>query len=78
MNEELGQINYIFSDKTGTLTKNIMEFKFIVIGNITYGNENEQINEEEPNNNLPKVTNVNFSDKRFINIINQVNHPEHK
>ena len=25
--EEIGQINYIFTDKTGTLTRNVMEFK---------------------------------------------------
>ncbi|ODV88143.1 hypothetical protein CANARDRAFT_192996 [[Candida] arabinofermentans NRRL YB-2248] len=34
--EELGQIEYIFSDKTGTLTRNIMEFKTISIGGRCY------------------------------------------
>jgi len=37
INEELGQVEYLFSDKTGTLTKNKMEFKIAVIGNEMYG-----------------------------------------
>ena len=36
LNEELGQIDYIFSDKTGTLTQNKMIFKKIIIGDKVY------------------------------------------
>lgn len=39
INEELGQVEYIFSDKTGTLTCNQMEFKYCIVGNILYGKE---------------------------------------
>ncbi|XP_015429019.1 PREDICTED: probable phospholipid-transporting ATPase IA [Dufourea novaeangliae] len=36
LNEELGMVNYVFTDKTGTLTKNVMEFKRCSIGGKLY------------------------------------------
>ena len=41
LNEELGQISYIFTDKTGTLTENIMEFKKCSIGGVLYSNDED-------------------------------------
>jgi phospholipid-translocating P-type ATPase (flippase) len=37
LNEELGQISHIFSDKTGTLTCNTMDFRKMSIDGISYG-----------------------------------------
>ena len=37
LNEELGQVEYIFSDKTGTLTCNLMEYKNLIVNGVLYG-----------------------------------------
>ena len=44
--EELGQIEFVFSDKTGTLTRNEMEFKKCSVAGIAYADVAEESGEE--------------------------------
>ncbi|KAJ7176874.1 phospholipid-transporting ATPase 1 [Mycena filopes] len=37
ISDDLGQIEYVFSDKTGTLTQNVMEFQKCSVNGIPYG-----------------------------------------
>ena len=54
-------VNYVFSDKTGTLTRNIMEFKKFSAGMRSYGSDDKM-----PTHALGAgITNVNFVDEKF-------------
>ena len=43
LNDELGQISHIFTDKTGTLTLNNMEFRKLFVNGVSYGLGTTQI-----------------------------------
>ncbi|GMF49314.1 unnamed protein product [Phytophthora fragariaefolia] len=84
LNDELGQISYVFSDKTGTLTCNIMEFRKCSISGVSYGTGMTEIgraalrrkgvavpaeSEPDPATRRAKIPYVNFEDVRLFNAL---------
>ncbi|ORX86604.1 phospholipid-translocating P-type ATPase [Anaeromyces robustus] len=65
LSDDLGQIEYIFSDKTGTLTRNVMNFRKCTINGVLYGDSyitEAQIGQNKANN---IDTNIDDSEKIF-------------
>ena len=74
LNDDLGQVSFIFSDKTGTLTKNLMKFKRMSIGKFNYGQDCFRKSMLNLNDKYGKITNFDFYDSEFLDHIRDDDH----
>lgn len=60
--EDLGQLHYIFTDKTGTLTCNQMEFRSMCIGKEIFGSKMNNTAESDKTSNVDQQSPVRVND----------------
>ena len=73
IHDDLGQINYVFSDKTGTLTRNVMDFMKCSVGGKVYGKGTTEVAyaaAKRRGENIPKPeANQGFVDDEFKKLV---------
>jgi phospholipid-translocating P-type ATPase (flippase) len=72
ISDDLGQIEYVFSDKTGTLTRNVMEFRKCSIGGAIYGKTLTEIAYQSRvlrGQEVPAEPGEGFQDEEFLDTL---------
>ncbi|KAJ8556970.1 hypothetical protein ON010_g8997 [Phytophthora cinnamomi] len=68
LNEDLGRVHHVFTDKTGTLTMNIMLFRYCMVGGKHYGGimQDQDMEEEVPSQASSPSSMVMKDGLRFV------------